>query len=148
MNDKSLTIRIKIGNNEIEISGSPEDIPKTLEDLPKIVGKVSTFFNTITPTSNAITTIPKQEPLKTAEDIFPTIGSQMGISCPKAIITVLSTEWGRKKPRNLGEIMEAMKVNALHFPTGTIKGRLTDLTKKGMLRRIKSEKGYGYIVAK
>jgi len=59
---------------------------------------------------------------------------------------ILSTEWGRKKPRHLGEIMEAMKMNALHFPIGTVKGRLTDLTKKGLLRRIKGEKGYNYIV--
>ena len=63
-----------------------------------------------------------------------------------AIIAVLSTGWGRKQPRNMREILETMKVNALHFPIGTVKGRLTDLTKKGRLRRIRGAKGYSYVV--
>ena len=147
MSEESLSIRIKIGNNEIEISGSLDNISKMLDDLPKIVDKVSTSFNTTTPVSS-VTAIVKHKPAKIPEESFPTISTQIGISCPEAITAILSTEWGRKKPRNLGEILEAMKVNALHFPKGTIKGRLTDLTKKGILRRIRGPKGYGYVVAK
>jgi len=48
----------------------------------------------------------------------------------------------------LNEILEAMKVNAIHYPLGTVKGRLTDLTKRGVLRRIKSNGSYGYILIK
>ncbi|MFH0748500.1 MAG: hypothetical protein V1915_01055 [Candidatus Bathyarchaeota archaeon] len=146
MGEKTLTLRIKIANNEVELSGSLEDISKTLEELPKIVERVSISFKTATPTT-IFTASPKQV-AKTSEDEFPTIGAQIGTSCPEAITSILSTEWGREKPRNLGEIMEAMKVNALHFPIGTIKGRLTDLTKKGTLRRIRGDKGYGYVIAK
>ena len=147
MIDKSLTIRVKIGNNEVEISGSGlEDISKTLENLPQIIDKISSSFKAITPIPDPINP-PKQE-AKTMVKEFPTISTQIGDSCPEAIIAILSTEWGRENPRNLGEIIDAMKVNALHFPTGTIKGRLTDLTKKGILRRIRSEKGYGYVVIK
>jgi len=39
-------------------------------------------------------------------------------------------------------------VNAIHYPEGTVKGRLTDLTKRGVLRRISSRKGYEYILIK
>ena len=146
MSEKTLSIRIKIGNNEIEVTGSPEEISKTLDDLPKIVEKVSLAFPTSLP--SVITPIQKQESVTPTRDLYPTIGAQIGISCPEAIIMVLSSPWGRQKPRNLGEIIDAMKVNALHFPTGTIKGRLTDLTKKGTLRRIRGEKGYECVVAK
>lgn len=146
MSENVLTIRIKIGNNEIEISGSPGNISKMLEDLPIIVDKVSTSFSTVAPVSERSTA--KQKQAKLPEEGFPTISAQIGISCPEAIKAILSTGWGIKKPRNLGEIMEAMRVNALHFPKGTIKGRLTDLTKKGALRRIKGSKGYSYVVAK
>ena len=41
MSDKSLSIRVKIGNNEIELSGPAEEVSKALDDLPKIVSVVS-----------------------------------------------------------------------------------------------------------
>ncbi|MFH0896535.1 MAG: hypothetical protein V1850_00595 [Candidatus Bathyarchaeota archaeon] len=136
------TVHVKIGNYEMELTGSRGDVAQALDELPKIVAKVMEAFNQTLKASTV------QESAKVVEEDFPTIGAQIGISCPEAIVAILSTAWGREKPRNLGEIMEAMKVNALHFPGGTVKGRLTDLTKKGMLRRIRGEKGYGYVVVK
>lgn len=144
MSESPFTIRVKIGNYEMELTGSHADVVHTLDELPKIVEKVIEAFN---PTQT-LKVSGVQESVETAEEQFPTIGAQPGISCPDAILTILSTGWGRERPRHLAEIMEAMKVNALHFPTGTVKGRLTDLTKKGTLRRIRGEKGYGYVVVK
>jgi len=137
-------IRVKIGNYEMELTGSRGDVVQTLDELPKIVGKVIEAFSPV----QTLKASPEQETLKAVGENFPSIGAQIGISCPDAIVAILSTGWGREKPRNLGEIMEAMKVNALHFPVGTVKGRLTDLTKKGMLRRIRGEKGYSYVVVR
>ena len=145
MSEKSLSIRIKIGNNEIEISGSPSNISKMLDDLPKIVDKVSTSFSTAKLVSS-ITSISKQK-TKPPEERFPTISTQIGISCPEAITAILSTKWGRKKPRNLGEILEAMKVNAMHYPSSTLSGVLTWLVKRGKLRRWKTDEGYVYIIS-
>lgn len=144
MSEAPFTIRVKIGNYELELTGARGDVMQTLDDLPKIVGKVTEAFNPL----QTLRVSPAQELLKTMREDFPTISAQIGISCPDAIIAILSTGWGREKPRNLGEIMEAMKVNALHFPIGTVKGRLTDLTKKGILRRIRGERGYGYVEVK
>jgi len=138
------TIRIKIGNHEMELTGSRADVMQTLGELPKIVGKVIEAFNS----TRVLEVSPQEEPEVTAEEGFPTVSVQAGTSCPDAIVAVLSTDWGRERPRNLGEILEALKVNALHFPMGTVKGRLTDLTKKGTLRRIRGEKGYSYVLAK
>lgn len=142
MSEAPFTIRVKIGNYEMELTGSHGDVVQTIDELPKIVGKVIEAFNPV----QTLKVSTAQELAKSVGERFPTIGAQPGISCPDAIVAILSTNWGREKPRILGEIMEAMKVNALHFPMGTVKGRLTDLTKKGMLRRIRGEKGYGYVV--
>jgi len=144
MSETPFTIRLKISNYEIELTGSRTEVMQTLDELPKIVRKVVEAFNL----PQELRTRPQQEPPETTSQEFPVITAQTGISCPDAIVTVLSTGWGREKPRYLNEILEAMKVNALHFPEGTVKGRLTDLTKKGILRRIRGEKGYGYVMAK
>ena len=144
MSEVPFMIRVKIGNYEMELTGSRGDVLQTLKELPEIVGKVIEAFSPL----QTLKAYPMQETLKAVEEAFPTIETRIGISCPDAIVAILSTGWGREKPRNLGEIMEAMKMNALHFPVGTVKGRLTDLTKKGMLRRIRGEKGYGYVVVK
>ena len=143
MSEESFTIRVKIDNHEIELTGSRRDVVQTLDELPKIVGKIVEAFNR----NRTLKTINVQESVKTTGNELPAIGAQPGISCPEAIVTILATGWGREKPRYLGDIMESMKINALHFPIGTVKGRLTDLTKKGLLRRIKGKKGYGYVVA-
>lgn len=144
MSERPFTIRVKIRDYEVELTGSHSDVLQSLEELPKILGRVNEAFN-ISQSSKEMLLSQQAEPVK---ETYPPISAQPGMSCPDAIVTVLSTTWGHEKPRPLGEIMDAMKVNALHFPLGTVKGRLTDLTKRGILRRIKGEKGYGYVITK
>lgn len=143
MSEKSFTIRVKIDKCEIELKGSRVDVMQSLNDLHNIVGKVVDAFNSI-----PIQKVSNSKELKIIEAEYPTLSVPKGISCPEAIFEILSTDWGKEKPRHLRDILKALRLNALHFPIGTVKGRLTDLTKKGRLRRIRSEKGYGYVVAK
>ena len=143
MSCQPFTLRIRIGDNEIELSGSQLDVFKALDNLSEIVGKVSGAFNM--PTSAIMD---EAQLLKSDNEDYPAITVTPETPCPDAIIKLLSTDWGKKEPRKLSELLEAMKVNAIHYPLGTVKGRLTDLTKKGTLRRIKSNGGYGYILIK
>jgi len=133
-----------MGNNEVELSGSQADVLKALDNLPEIVGKVTGAFGNISSTTISA----ESKPLEVREADYPTITITPETPCPDAIVKLLSTEWGRKEPRKLNELLEAMKVNAIHYPLGTVKGRLTDLTKRGVLRRIKINGGYGYILIK
>jgi hypothetical protein len=138
------SIRIKLGDNEVELNGSFTEILQVLSELPTIIERVSDVLK-ITSTQSKL----KKEPtLKPFEEKLPVIRASSNSTCPEAITQILSTNWGRKQPRYFREILDAMKTNALHYPTGTVKGRLTDLTKKGVLRRIRSEKGYGYVLAR
>ncbi|MFQ6076905.1 MAG: hypothetical protein ACE5Z5_12395 [Candidatus Bathyarchaeia archaeon] len=144
MSVQPFTLKVKMGNNEVELSGSMSDVLKALDDLPQIVGKVNAAFGS-TPTAAPIT---KKAEKRMIEGGYPTISVSSAASCPEVIVTLLATDWGRRAPRRMRELVEAMKVNALHFPVGTVKGRLTDLTKKGVLRRIRTGRGYGYILIK
>jgi len=142
--DRPFTVRIRIGTNEIEVSGTHEEVMRTLGNVSELISKVTLAFGK--------TTIPPpaqegEETTETSEE-FPSVAIDPATSCPDAIVQLLSTDWGRRKPRTLGELLAAMKVNAVHYPEGTVKGRLTDLTKRGVLRRVNSGRGYEYILVK
>ena len=106
---------------------------------------MSTSIQTLTQTK--VKVLQPSEPAGRKEE-YPTLSLPPNASCPDVIVELLKTDWGRKAPRTLNEIMEAMKLNALHYPKGTVSGRLADMTKKGVLRRIQTERGYGYILIK
>ncbi len=145
MSDKKLTMRIRRGQNEIEISGSKEEVMMTLRDLPSLVSAFNEAFSELGKEKLKETSI-KQGSLN--EVALPNVAVSPDTSCPDAIIKILSTDWGRKTPRKMRDILEAMKVNAIHYPIGTIKGRLTDMTKKGVLRRVRVNRAYGYLLAR
>ena len=143
--EKLFSIRVRIGNNEIEISGKHEDVMSTFQNISELVSKTSEAFGQ-TPNQQAVQL--SEQTAQNADEAFPSISIDPATPCPDAIVQILSTDWGKKKPRTLGELLAAMKVNAIHYPEGTVKGRLTDLTKRGVLRRISSRKGYEYILIK
>jgi hypothetical protein len=138
-------LRIRIDDKEVELSGSQQEVMSALEDLPKIVNKFSSAFMLNTTSTQHLLHVESKTEEK---DVYPTLTISTDASCPEALTKILSTNWGKKKPRTLNELLEVMKINAVHYPKGTIKGRLTDLTKKGILRRIRTSKGYGYILVK
>ena len=145
MSDKKLTMRIRRGQNEIEISGSKEEVIMTLRDLPSLVSAFNEAFSELGKEKLKETSI-KQGSLN--EVALPNVAVSPDTSCPDAIIKILSTAWGKKTPRKMREILEAMKVNAIHYPIGTVKGRLTDMTKRGVLRRVRVNRAYGYLLAR
>jgi hypothetical protein len=137
------TIKIKAKDNEIELSGSKDDVMDALNNINDIMAKVTrTFTNPSTVQSTL------QIPPSTTKSKFPSISVSPDTPCPDTILKLLSTDWGREKPRKLRELLEAMKVNAIHYPIGTVKGRLTDMTKKGFLRRVREGREYAYIRVK
>jgi hypothetical protein len=68
-------------------------------------------------------------------------------SCRDAIVKLLSTEWG-KTPRTLSEIIDAMKINGIYFEKARVASDLLTLTRTGITRRLKTEAGFSYILAK
>jgi hypothetical protein len=142
MNEPPFHIKIRLKDIEVEIGGSQKEVMKTIKDLDKIVEKISSAFrqelNTVRTTKNEKDSI--------SEDEYPKI--QSTTQCSKAVISLLSAEWG-EKPRAIGELREAMESNAIFFPKTTLSGVLVWLVKKGTLRRWKDKKrGYLYMLNK
>ena len=132
--DKEFSFRVRFGDFEVEISGSRDEVFKTVELLPSLMANVSRAFELAKaskPTSNV------------AVSAYPTVS---GSNCSEAVLKLLESDWG-KEPRTLPELVDALKANALHYPSTTLSGVLTWLTKKGKVKRWKTDKGYVYAYA-
>ena len=137
MTDSPFHIKIRIGDHEVEIGGTKEDVLSTLDDLNSIVDKVSLAFK-------EKVAVGRVKPKKNGDVTYPKITHTT--QCNEAIRSLLETEWG-KTPRPIGELREAMETNAIFFPKSTMSGVLSWLIKKGSLRRWKDKKrGYLYVL--
>jgi hypothetical protein len=143
------TLRVRLGQCEVEISGSREDVLKTVEDLPNLVTFVSEAFAQAGAGIGATNGLPSHSlsaaPSVSAGGAYPSI--QGSGNCSDAVLRLLETDWGRSTPRTLPELVEAMRVNAVHFPVTTLSGVLNWLVRKGKVKRWKTDKGYVYVLS-
>jgi len=68
----------------------------------------------------------------------PRISGNLGPS--QAVREALGSSWGRAEPRTMKEINAVLEANAIYFSPSSLSGVLTNMTKKGELRR-PSKKG-------
>ncbi len=127
------SFRVKMGQMEIEISGTREEVMKTIEELPKLMETVSNAFGS---TKN-------REETKSVSSVFPSVSSS---SCSEAVLQILTSDWGRQ-PRGLTELGAALKANAVYYPSTTLSGVLSWLVRKNKIKRWKTDKGYVYVLA-
>ena len=127
------SFRVKMGQMEIEISGTRDDVMKTLEELPRLMETVSKAFES---TKN-------REDSQSVSPAYPSVSSS---SCSEAVLQLLSSDWGRQ-PRTLTELGEALKANAVYYPSTTVSGVLAWLVRKNKIKRWKTDKGYVYVLA-
>lgn len=148
------SLRVRLGPCEVEISGTREDVLRTVNDMPKFVAVISEAFSKVQLTeAQSNNAIAQSSSLKSTSQSgsasvaagYPSIQSSGG--CSDAVVRLLSTDWGRTSPRTLPEIIEAMRVNAVHYPVTTLSGVLNWLVRKGKVKRWKTEKGYVYVLA-
>lgn len=144
----TFSIRVKINHNEIEISGTQREVLKTIKDLPKLIENISEAFCDKRPKTGGSEGVPlaaqKKRSALTKAKLFPSI--KKARNCSQAVLKLLETEWGAWRPRTLSEIVEALKANAIHYPSTTLSGVLSWLVKRGKIRRWKTEAGYVYIL--
>ena len=147
----NFALRIKIGEYEIEVNGSHDEVTKTLEDLPNLVTKVHKAFENVKPKTVATLTV-KTAPAakekttsKAPAQTYPKIKSVA--SCEAAVLGLLETDWGKWRPRTMEELNDAMKSNKLTYTTRTLEKTLNKLATKGMVRRWNTNAGFVYILA-
>ena len=145
---EGFAFRVKIGECEVEIRGTQEEVTKTIENLPSLVTNISKAFESAKPKTVATLTV-RTEASKAAteapEQTYPKIASPA--NCEEAVLRFLETDWGKWRPRTMEELQEAMKVSGLKYPGRTLGATLDALAEKGMVRRWDTNTGFVYILA-
>ena len=80
-----------------------------------------------------------------ASSKIPKISGDLGPS--QAIREILNTQWGRMETRTMKEINSVLEANAIYFSASSLSGVLTNLVKKGELRRSKKDDQWAYALS-
>jgi hypothetical protein len=128
------SFRVKMGQREIEISGTREEVMKAIEELPQLMETVSKAFES---------TKTAKETEQPVDSVYPSVSAS---GCSEAVLQLLASDWG-KQPRSLPELGEALKANAVYYPSTTVSGVLAWLLRKNKIKRWKTDKGYVYVLA-
>jgi hypothetical protein len=151
-NNSGFAFRIKLGEYEVEIKGTPQEVTKTIQNLPDLVANIQKAFEVAKPKTVATITV-KTEPhpaiakaaSKTATQSYPKVKS--ATNCEDAVLRLLETDWGKWRPRTMEELKDAMKANDIKYTKRGLAGTLNTLAEKGMVRRWSTNTGFVYILA-
>lgn len=146
-NPTNFALRVKVGEYEIEVAGTREEVIKTVEELPGLMSKVNKALENVKPKTVTTLTV-KAEPTKESQPVskkYPSIPSTRNLD--EAILSLLETEWGKWRPHTLNELKEALKSNGIDHSAQALSRILMDLVKKERIRRWNTDAGYVYILA-
>ena len=146
---RGFAFRIRIGDYEVEIKGTHEEVTKTIENLPSFVQNIHKAFETMKPKTVATLTVKTEaQPKSVSEEpaqAFPKILAPA--TCEEAVFRILETDWGKWRPRTVEELKEAMRANGLKYSDRVLSETLTLLANKGLVRRWNTNPGFVYILA-
>ena len=146
---RDFAFRIKIGEYEVEIMGTNEEVIKTIENLPSLVMNVHKAFESAKPKTVATLTVRTEPTAKPEQEAqaksYPKITSPASPS--EAVVKILQTDWGKWRPRTVDELKETMKANDLTYPGRVLTDTLNKLAEKGTVRRWNTNTGFVYILA-
>ncbi|MCS7124001.1 MAG: hypothetical protein NZ932_01085 [Candidatus Bathyarchaeota archaeon] len=145
---ENFSIRVKVGEYEVEVKGSRSEVLETIKELPSLVPSFSKAFESLkTKGAEAAVKAPVPAAARAESPLerYPKISKVE--SCSEALLRVLESDWGKWRPRTVTELKEALAANDMHFPGRTLAGDLLALVRKGVVRCWKTDKGYVYILA-
>ncbi len=149
--DEGFSLRVKIGEYEVELSGTHAEVMNTVESLPDLIANINKAFETVKPRTVATLTVKTAEATKTSK--MPEVSMQnypkiAGSAEPEeAVLRILESDWGKWRPRTMEELKETMKANDLKYPNRVLTSTLDGLADKGMVRRWNTNTGFVYILA-
>jgi len=142
----NFVFRVKVGEFEVEINGVREEVLKTIGELPGLMGDVYRAFEGLKPKAETTVTV-KQEGAKVEALMQKPPKIVRTNKCDEAVLRILETDWGKWRPRTVGELKEALRANELSFSGRILAGVLMGLVRKRRIRRWKTDSGYVYILA-
>ena len=130
-----------MGEYEVDISGTHEEVMKTIEKLPDLTGAIQKAFDGLRPKAVATLTVKtgstKEE--KSGEKYPKIMQTENG---DEAVLRILETDWGKWRPRTLDELREALDSNDIDYSGRVLSNILIGLVKKGQVRRWNTDSGF------
>lgn len=143
---KEFTLRVRVGEYEVEVRGSREEVLETIKELPSLMPSFSKALNHLKPAVSEVSVRTIAATVKEmAAEKYPKLPKIEG--CGEALLKVLESDWGKWRPRTLAELKEALEANEIRYSGSTLSQELLRLVKEGKVRRWKTDKGYVYILA-
>jgi hypothetical protein len=148
---EGFSLRVKIGDYEVELSGTHAEVMSTVGSLPELIANISKAFESVKPKTVATLTVKTAEATKTSKAAEVPAQSYPKIAATEepeeAVLRILESDWGKWRPRTMEELKEAMKANDLKYPSRVLTSTLDGLADKGMVRRWNTNTGFVYILA-
>ena len=134
-------IRIRLGQAEVEIESSHENMKQTISMIPDVldmlsakmknnVEKISTSMHSPEHTSNNVE----------RSNTYPEIVLTKSDSLTNIFVKMFKEPWG-KQPRRLNQIKDTVGSYGLAYPKQSVAVTLLRMVKSGKLRRFKDESG-------
>ena len=142
----NFAFHLKIGEYEMEIKGSREEVFRTIEELPNWIVKINKAFEGLKPKTVATLTVKtKRGKKELTAQAYPKIVQTENRD--ETILKILETDWGKWRPRTIVELKEALTANGLNVSGRNLTQVLNRYIKKKRVRRWKTDAGYVYILA-
>ncbi len=146
---EGFSIRVKIGEYEVELSGTHSEVMKTVKNLPTLIANINKAFESAKPKTIATITVKTSEATNTSSEAptqsYPKIAATE--RAEDAILKALDSDWGKWRPRTMEELQEVMKFNNLKYPGLVLPSILEALAEKGLVKRWNTNTGFVYILA-
>jgi len=133
----SLRVKLKRGDVEIEIQGTPKEVGEAFDKIDHYREK---FVKTFSTTATSIT---DEESVQATEEVPRILNPK---SKAEAVEKLLISGWANH-PRTLKEIVNALQISGIFVQSTAISGILTNLVRRGKVSRTKTDQGWGYYVA-
>ncbi len=144
-------MRVKIGEYEIELRGTRQEVMETVESIPDLVANINKAFENSKSKAVATITVRTAQETKTTKPSETQIQNYPKIAATEnvehALVKILESDWGKWRPRTEEELKEALQTSELKFSDRALASALDGLSRKGLLRRWNTNTGFVYILA-
>ena len=148
---EGFSLRVKIAEFEVELSGNHKDVMKTIQNLPDLITNLNKAFEKVKPKTVATITVKTADETKAAQTTETQVQNYPKIATPKdpedAILQILESEWGKWRPRTPEELQGALNANKFNYNERTFTSTLNKLAEKHLVRRWNTNSGFVYILA-
>lgn len=136
--DRRVNIRLKIGDNSLEVSGLYDDVVSIIDKLlPYLLSEKSSIKMSIGKDAD--------EDEESKQPTPPVMTIKKGAPLTEILGRLFESDWGHV-PHPLREVMDVLEMYGLYYPKSTVAVTLNRLVRRGVIRRIKTkEKYYLYV---